>query len=836
MASIGSSALLRVAGLPIRLWVGASNPCLFSKIRALEEALTGYSALAARLAVRIGEEVVPHQMMSKHMRAVALDVRRALHRGEILPEPLFRRLLPAVLDLSAEHKQLADALSAAHRRSRSIVALQTQVVDELRREQGRLVRTAWESLDGHPIARSLLAWRTAGLGDEIRHHLAKAESWDSKKMRGLGEYFWKMIDRAACRSTPRDWHGQVALIAVDERSTPRSGFILSDQIATVSCENLHLHRRRVSRCGLTAAAADVRISITPLWSVDGEYVTFWIPDPESRLLVTEVRMRCTQLLSTVLDLLSGGASKLTRFMEHLKRAEDIQQLEMLRKFIEYLVDQQVLQLTSTPNEDARSWRAHTSHESRQEIPSGDPTCTPGTHSHTPGGSHRFLDIYRRTDDRLSLDYCLDLQRSFELAQRVLAAIHVDHLSTAQAINEESVDGQPRPVTDLLAEHIASSQVDPGAPRPSEHWPPPRNGNSSYARILQLIAASADVGSTVNLDHEDLNRCGAPNGVINWPVDCVLRIPQHGCNYAGILEEAFPAGSLDARFLSALRRLHGTVPHSDHYREFLALLEQASDMEFLELLIPPLSEGAANAVKRPPLYTRHWTGDPDLLTFCAATRRRPKYIPLNRVTLRRAQGRTIVEANGRPVCPMYHATRRPLPPWDTLAEWLLGAAPLPMRWAPRPLHRSLDAFSDRVWMPRIIVGGALVLAGAQWRIRTNELWDGKADALGKALTLNRLRTSRGLPRWVFVSSQVGKPEPCDLESVRAIKVLERGAMRGNGEFILVEMLPRPDQLLVTDALSDPDDRLVSSIMLRFPCNESPAQLATRLAPSFSVRPK
>jgi hypothetical protein len=47
-----------------------------------------------------------------------------------------------------------------------------------------------------------------------------------------------------------------------------------------------------------------------------------------------------------------------------------------------------------------------------------------------------------------------------------------------------------------------------------------------------------------------------------------------------------------------------------------------------------------------------------------------------------------------------------------------------------------------------------------------------------------------------------------------------------------MLPTPAQLPVADHAHCPDDRLVSELMLRLPCDDSPTAMAVRLADALS----
>jgi hypothetical protein len=77
---------------------------------------------------------------------------------------------------------------------------------------------------------------------------------------------------------------------------------------------------------------------------------------------------------------------------------------------------------------------------------------------------------------------------------------------------------------------------------------------------------------------------------------------------------------------------------------------------------------------------------------------------------------------------------------------------------------------------------------------------------------------------------GKPTPCDLESIRSIRAIGRLAATSE-ELCIVEMLPAPDHLPVSDLAHESGDRLVSALMLRLPCDESPAAMAARVAAHF-----
>jgi hypothetical protein len=472
------------------------------------------------------------------------------------------------------------------------------------------------------------------------------------------------------------------------------------------------------------------------------------------------------------------------------------------------------------------------------------------------GEEKYVDVYRQATAPLAHAGCLHMQGLALQAVRVLRLMHRD-ASPAEGDALPEITARPRSLLALVAERLRANEERPPEPeRPSHRedgWPIAEPG-TGYARLLEEIAARAEDTGGINLSPELLDRIAAPAAQrLDWPMDCMLRMLRPGSGPVAVLDHLAPAGTLDARFATALGHLHGDVGQVRAYREFLRCLEQQVGVDCVEVLIPPLSDRAANAVRRPS-YTRAWTGDTDRNTYVPpeegprdsggsapdpdATRGGgppARYIPLDAITLRRRGGDVIAEVGGRRIWPVHHATRSPMPPWNLVYRFLMAAAPSPPLWG-RSLGFSLDALGERNAMPRITIAGELVLSCAQWRVTREQLWDEGDTPLAKARALRRLRQRLGLPRWVFVAShRGGKPLLGDLESLRAIPLLERAAAEASEAGLVVEeMLPAPDQLAVTDHACLPGDRLASELMLRLPCDESPAAMAMRLAPALTGR--
>lgn len=836
---IGSSAILRLSGCPISFWLRAANPQLFSLVRQLDKSQEKYTLLGKRLAESIGMELVPYGLLSPKDRAVAIVIRRQLYNGQSVSKSSYQKLAE-LAEMLPQNIRLVEDIDTAAQLSEEITTLEARLSKMAFQEQERLFRVAWELINTSSVTEALLRDRDPAFYLAMEGYVQRGDPWGAKSLRRRGEHLWKIIDRAATKSTPRDWHGHIALLLFNPDISALSSIVIAQEVATVWCQNIHSQRQSLSNSPLKDADPKIRLAVTPLhWERD-DYFLFWVTDPNNPVELVEVEMRRTSLLDTIYTTLSPGAKTLEEFEAAILPKPDDEELDLLQKFTDHLIGQGVIQVSSTPQEYLESWHLLTSIADEQRY--NDSLHNQANYSTNIVASSEsklsvrsnlkrdgFLDVYRKTSTSLSLSRCMRLQKLFEQVQRILAIIEADRLSVASSA-WIAAEEQPQPLLGLLRERMLSPTIAREQRKRFPDWPPSRAQDSSYSRLLQFISSRAEESTVIDISNSLLDDLGAPDGAINWPIDCIFRVSCPGAKFEAVLDEAFPAGSLDARFVNGLRIFHGNViPHADNYQQFLELLEQESGITFLELLIPPLSVGAANAVKR-PIYTRFWTGDPDINTYCIPSHSMPSYVPLSAISLRRqADGRLIVEADGHPVCPMYHATRIPLAPWSILAETLLAAAPLPMCWSNRRLHHSLGAFPERNFMPRITVDDQLVLACAQWRLSSDSIWDPGSSSLAKIKALEKLRQQWNLPRWVFVSAGTGtKPMACDLESVRAIDIIERTVKTGDTDIFVVEMLPTPNQLLVHDQADGSDEPSASAIMLRFPCDESPIVMATRVA--------
>jgi hypothetical protein len=383
--------------------------------------------------------------------------------------------------------------------------------------------------------------------------------------------------------------------------------------------------------------------------------------------------------------------------------------------------------------------------------------------------------------------------------------------------------EPRPLLDVVRECLVGGGSEVARSWPHHHdWPPARRTGSPFARLVDWLGTRMDGVESVDLDSATLDALGAPTPVLDWPVDCLLRPTRGPAGAVAVLDQVAPAAVLDARFIDALAGLHADLPQVEEYRGFLSLLANRSGVPFVEVLVPSLSLRAANAVRRPG-YTGLWTGDPDRASYIDTGD--ASYLPLSRITLRTAGGHVVAEVNGDPVWPVRHTARLAAPPWNTITGLLMLASPQPDRDRWRPLRYSLPAWPDRVFVPRITVGGALIVTPAQWRLRPAALWRPGDRLTDKFTRLERLSRQLRMPRLVQVAADVhDEPLAVDLCSPHGIRTLDRMIQRGTPALFVRELLADPARLVVHDDATGAAG--VTELLLRLPAAVPTPELAHR----------
>lgn len=793
-STLGGTALLRVAGLPIQYWLAAASPKLFALLELLDKDEAVLLAEARLLAERIGERLVPNPDLSHDHRVFLLDLRRRLHRGERVASSDTERLLAIQSELGRDEDFLP-LLADQVLRKRELVLGWQRLDDALGAEEERLLDLPSSIRNQSPIGRAVLPdpedvpGQVGRISPKVRRHRS--------------EYLWRLLARST-QSTPRGWFSHVALLPVDDSVAivPPS---LDARYATEWTQNVRTVRRALADPPLEWPFAGTRLALNPLHWSDNEHLTSLVLDHDDS---EQAVVRRTPLLEAVSATLHDGARSFDDIATTLGCRAGEEWLT-LRGFLRHLVVLGVLQAGTAPA---------TSLE-RRVTPTG---RTHAMRSLDPESG--WVDVYRSVDGSLPSSFAAALQGSVVQALRVLSLQEPDQGNQGSSLGKDRSWSFP----EILAAELGGRQQATPQSGQGEHSSE-RLPSTRLSDLLRDAASHVEPGATIVLSEAQLDAAGAdPPGPLPWPVDCLVRVAATGAGYAAVLEQIWPAGMLDSRFADALTDLHGVVQHVEAYREFLQRLEELTGILMVEILAPPLADGAANAVRR-PTYTRAWTGDPHSQAYMRCDPGR--YVPLSAIRISRVGGRLLADVDGQPIWPVYHATRSFSPPWDRVAQILLSTSPPNVPLAARTMLRSLDVPTGMAALPRISVGGGLVLAPAQWLLSPAELWDRTTSNREKVRALVRLRRQRSLPRWAWlVPAGDGPLVPCDFESLQAIRMLERGAT-STSTLRLVEMLPGPGDLWVIDKSHSGAHTVSSQIQLRLPSDETPAAAAARVAVSM-----
>lgn len=778
---IGCGALVRVAAFPLQTWQEGGAPELFARLDTAADSVQCLADAGRALASRLGEELVPHPDLQPKERAAVLQCRRALHRGEIT------RGLQAVAALAACGPDLARALTDLHIAAGNLSTQECFLDEAIATEEERLLAAPWRLLHEHIAGRHAMRAGDVTAYADIASRVAAGEPWDTKRMRQRADYLWRILARAATRPTPRGWLAHTAALQMSDGKgwDGTDALHITAQAAVEHAGNLD-HVRASGTTEALLADPALPLTVTPLHRHVGQHLVVWTLSGQERNMLGELRLRLTPALDAVRRLLSSGPTPADELATAMA-AGDPQRRQSATALLTHLVGLGALQVAPAHRGILTGWSA-------------------ASDTAVAAGGDDYVDVYRRSATGLDVAYSRRMEHLVGLARRVGACADADEAAVLAAI-PGNITEQPRPLLELAAECVVDG-VEVRRGRSHHHdWPAPRDPASPYAHLVQWIGRHADYGD-VDIDDALL----PPEQADPWPVDCLLR-PLRGTT---VLDQIAPAGFLDARFLPALAKLGEPLPQASAYHRFLHQL--SASVPCVEVLAPPLSSRAANAVRR-PCYTTLWTGDPNRSGYLAEGD--AGYLPLADITLRRAGSSVIAESPQGPIWPVVHTTRAVPPPWGTVVELLMLASPQPERTFWRPMPYALGAFPDRDHLPRITVGsGALVISLAQWRVRTDELWRHDDPLPVKARALAALRRSRSLPRLVHVTPEshvdaVG----VDMASLNTLRLLDRWTQRGVTNFLVREF---PADVSTVDAATGGIH--AAELLLRLPAQANADQVA------------
>ncbi|NNG89921.1 hypothetical protein HLB32_34895, partial [Streptomyces cacaoi] len=382
---LGSVALVRTAGVPAAVWAAAGSPQLFDRAAALDAEAARQAGWARELAERLGCDVVPDDRLPRADRGSVLALRRRLHaagapaRGERTVTGAVARLAPA---LARELGELAEAAAR-------LGAGREEFAREVAAERERAGRFLLHACTADPVPGGFVDQTSPHLLEDMARRAAAGEPWGGKRMRKSTGYLWRALARAAAKTTPRGWVGQLAAVPVDlnpaavpappgavpaqptadgrqhpcvQRLLPCPAPRLTDT-ATLRTENVHALWSALRALDPPGEGSRLPLSLTPLHHLTGVPGSGTLrccvvdPGPEGSRL-RRLTLRRTAVLDTIVAVLADGPLGADR-IEAAVAARSVQAPSpaALRGFLAHLLRLGVLQVCAAPQATRPEWTA-----------------------------------------------------------------------------------------------------------------------------------------------------------------------------------------------------------------------------------------------------------------------------------------------------------------------------------------------------------------------------------------------------------------------------------------------------------------------------------------------
>lgn len=841
-----SLLIFRLAAFPITRFLTAGNKELFDDCSLLAQRERRVQCTEKHLAYHLNL-LINHVNISRVESKMLGRVVRRLSSDQAMQEDE-RQIVNTILP--KYHPRLTQLINRADDKRKHYHILSDMVEVQVDQE---LVRSA-KILCQHCITVTpygkALAHRDPVFFEKCVVDGQSSEFWAGKKGRLKYNLLIKILMRSTFRTTPRDWHTTVGALHADA-DYYASSVEQTDQFASVWVENIHGLRGKISQ-QWPGNRDQVLLSLTAIFWLTEDKAHFCVTHLEHPEKVSYVVLARSDFLEGILALLKRGAITFESLYVQLYEHIDNEKVDLLEGFIGHLVSIGVVQLSCSPSAKLMPWTQvnQLSQIDRQE-----------------DGKNKqmgYMDVYSRIVGHVSTPQLTSLQNAFALLARLSLLLDrtvrardqqsglIDNRTGEKPNEENPPELVKRKLVDILrtallennGEALSKEHPNQGIAETattdtrqvyrsqSATWPLVNETSSAYGVLMSNVAKGLSGSNAYNINPDLLNELQLPQWDYPWPIDIMVRFARSGAGYDAVFDEGFAAGSMDARFLHAGMNLGWQLDQFTFYRRFLKSLEQQFDYRFIEILFPPLSLGAANAVRRRQ-YTSYWTGDLDAETYFESLDTGSHYVSLEELFVHQKNLTKRVFWQDKLVFPMYHATRLPISPWNIITDTLLNAVPYQMRWTPRNMCRLLDAFPNAEHSPQLQVANGLVVSCEQWRLPERLPWQPNDRLVFKIQCINRLRKSLDLPRVVFLSAGIDRrPSACDLYNIDSVRLFEAVYKQG-GDILAIAMTPEPESLLVTKNTGQGVDRFQSTTLIRFPLTESPEEMSQRVGPLLSI---
>jgi len=785
MAEGDDWVIVRVSAVPASWWTDAASPGVFSLVRDLDAAESALLHIGPAVAEAIGERLVPNDAANGDERGRMLTVRRRLHGGR----PIDQAELSGVASVARrlDEPALAARLDRCAELLDKMAGIEAELDCRLAAERTRLLAIPGRIASASPFATAIFA------SDDLPGECTlNRKSWRRFARR------WDLVSRAAVVATPRGWFSHVTVLRPrDSSDPPRVG----DGVGVCWTESIRELRRSLMQ--LSMIGEFPAVATNPLsWTEEGYRYAFVLDhlDEPSCVVLPE-----TEYLAALLQ-----AAKRPLTLPELSASLGVtndHERQSLGEYVGQLLQTGILQGSAPP---------------RMSIRRADPGGLAPSPENEVTATGGWVDVYRDGSAGVPEQMIKDLRERTRVALRFLGGVSTPWRS--------GYGGPPNrwTVVDVLKATLARTHQQQGTPAAEDPVALPRSLTPSVAELAAFLASQPKDADVIDLPLDLASAIGADDATATWPVDCLLRVPDPSvADHGPVLAEVWPAGTIDSRFADGMREVVGGLPGQAAYREFLRSIEDLTGVRFVEITVPPLSDAADNAVRR-PRYTSAWTGDPAAAAYFAGDMMPEEYIPLRDIELIRGPNGYQCNFEGRRLWPCYHATRTFSSPWDNVAHTLLLGSPLAF---PKEFRRPdflLSGLWDTATMPRVVLDGDVVLSPARWRLPSSTFWEPGAPFRERLRALERMRGHVGLPRWVFVSDpEEGARTGVDLESLAALEQIN-ALLKHQTSILVVEMVPTPDELLLADHTHSPASRVTSEFVLRFPADGELGELASQIA--------